>query len=43
MLNVVYNTFKRVTRNPSTNRGVGARHGEVRNSHQMLNAALHTS
>jgi len=24
MLNVDYNTFKRVTRNPSTNRAVGA-------------------
>jgi len=44
MLNVDYNTFKRVTRNPSTNRGVGAppRHDEVRRAHQMLIAALVT-
>ena len=25
---------------PSINRGIGARHGEVRRAHQMLNAAL---
>jgi len=33
-----------VTRNPSTNRAVGAppRHGEVRKVHQMLNAAMQT-
>jgi len=42
MLNVDNNTFKRVTRNPSTNRGVGPQHGEVRRAHQMLNAALTT-
>jgi len=39
LLNVDYNTFKRVTRNPSM---LGPRHGEVRRAHQMLNAALPT-
>ena len=28
---------------PSINRGIGARHGEVRRAHQMLNAALKIS